>query len=69
MYKFIVKPAFRSILRKKEFTLINLMGLALGLTASLYIVTFLIQEYNYDKSYTNSVNVNRGIFLKLYNAN
>ncbi len=36
------------------FTVINLMGLSLGLYGFLYIVTFLNDEFNHDKMYPNA---------------
>ncbi|HSH19199.1 MAG TPA: FtsX-like permease family protein, partial [Draconibacterium sp.] len=66
---FILKLAIRSIIRKKGFTIINLTGLAIGLAATLYIATFLFQEYNYDKSYADSGNIYRGILEYRFGEN
>ena len=66
---FFIRLALRSIFRKKGFTAINLLGLSLGLAASLYIVTFLFQEYSYDKSYTNPENIYRGILEYQFGEN
>jgi len=69
MNQFTIKLAIRSLLRKKGFTAINLTGLAIGLAATLYITTFLIQEYSYDKSYTDSDNIYRGILEYRFGEN
>jgi putative ABC transport system permease protein len=43
------KTAFRALLKRKSFSLINIAGLTLGLTATLLIALFVWDEYQYDK--------------------
>lgn len=43
-----LKTAYRSILRSKIFSLINIVGLATGLTCALLILTFVVDETSYD---------------------
>ncbi len=43
-----LKIAYRSILRNKIFSLINIVGLATGLTCALLILTFVVDEKSYD---------------------
>jgi putative ABC transport system permease protein len=48
MYKNYFKIAFRSLLRHKAFSFINIMGLAVGMTASFLIFLYVRFETSYD---------------------
>ena len=41
--------AYRSILRNKAYSLINLLGLAIGITSSIMILLFVMDEVSYDR--------------------
>jgi putative ABC transport system permease protein len=45
-----LKPALRNLLKNKVHALINLFGLSLGLTVSIFIYLFVKDELSYDKS-------------------
>lgn len=49
MLKNYLKTAFRSLLKNKGFTAINILGLALGLTTCLLIVFYVFDELSYDR--------------------
>jgi putative ABC transport system permease protein len=49
-----LKTALRNIRKNKVFSLINIMGLALGLTCSLLILLWVNDEYGVDKFHKNS---------------
>ncbi|MDB5128771.1 ABC transporter permease [Mucilaginibacter sp.] len=49
MLKNFLKTAFRSLLKNKGFTFINVLGLALGLTTCLLIVFYVVDELSYDR--------------------
>ena len=49
MFKNYLKTAFRSLLKNKGFTAINILGLALGLTTCLLIVFYVVDELSYDR--------------------
>src|SRR5882757_2166082 len=49
MIKNYVKTAFRSLLKNKGFTAINVLGLALGLATCLLIVFYVFDELSYDR--------------------
>ncbi|WP_158826237.1 ABC transporter permease [Mucilaginibacter lacusdianchii] len=49
MLKNYFKIAFRGLLKNKSFTLINILGLALGVTAFLLIVFYVVDELSYDR--------------------
>lgn len=44
-----LKIAIRSLMRFKGYAIINLLGLALGLTAGILIILYVIDEVSYDK--------------------
>ena len=44
-----IKIAFRSLLKFKGFTTINLFGLALGLTAGILIMVYVLDELSFDQ--------------------
>jgi len=44
-----VKIAVRNLLKNKVYSLINILGLAIGLATSLLIVFYVVDEWSYDK--------------------
>ena len=59
-----IKFAFRSLFRDKVFSLINIIGLAIGLACSFFITVYVINELSYNHFYPNKdriyrVNTNR----------
>jgi len=48
MIKTYLKLAFRSLVKNKIFSLINVFGLAIGLTCCLLISMYIYHEFNYD---------------------
>jgi len=53
MIKNYLKTAFRSLLRNKGFTFINVFGLALGLATVMLIVLYVVDELSYDRYNVN----------------
>jgi len=41
--------AFRNIRKEKSFSLINVLGLAIGLAASILLILFIRSEFSYDQ--------------------
>src|SRR5476651_2495040 len=48
MIRNYIKTAFRSLMKNKGFTFINVFGLALGLATCLLIVFYVFDELSYD---------------------
>ncbi len=48
MLKRNLKTAIRKLLNKKEFTLLNILGLTVGITTSMFILLWVQDELNYD---------------------
>jgi len=49
MLKNIFKLAFRNLIRHFGYTLINILGLAIGLASSIFIFLYVFNELNYDR--------------------
>ena len=54
MFKSYIKIALRSLLKNKVYSLINILGLAIGLATSLLILLYIFNEWNYDKFHTKA---------------
>ena len=52
-----LKNAFRFILKNKLFSIINTLGLSLGLAAGTYILMFIINEFSFDRFNNNLENI------------
>jgi putative ABC transport system permease protein len=59
MIKNYIKTAFRSLMKNKGFTFINVFGLALGLATCMLIVFYVFDELSYDKFNTNADRIYR----------
>lgn len=66
MLKNYLTSVWRYISRNKTFTTINVLGLAIGITACLLIAQFVAHEYSYDKFLDNSDRIFR-VQLDRYN--
>ncbi len=53
MFQNYLITTFRNLFRHKQNSLINLAGLALGITVSLFIFLYIKAEISYEKSYTD----------------
>lgn len=54
MFRNYIKTAFRSLRKNIGFTIINVLGLALGLAICLLIVFYVVDELSYDRFNTNA---------------
>ncbi|MEP7252380.1 MAG: ABC transporter permease [Ginsengibacter sp.] len=59
MLKNYFKVAWRNLLKNKIFSLINLTGLAIGLSCFLLIALYVMDELSYDRFYPNAENIYR----------
>ncbi len=59
MLKNYFKIAFRNLLKNKLFSLINILGLAIGIAACLLILQYVRFELSYDDFHTNAPNIYR----------
>ncbi len=59
MIKNYLKVAWRNLLKNKTFSIINITGLAIGLSCFLLIALYVLDELSYDKFYPNSERIYR----------
>lgn len=59
MLKIILLSAFRSLLKYRQTTIINLIGLIAGLTTFLFAIHYILFEFSYDSFFQKSENVYR----------
>jgi len=59
MIKNYLKTAWRSLLKNRAFSIINIFGLSVGLTCSILILIFVYDELGYDKYPHNAGNIYR----------
>ncbi len=59
MFKLFYKTFARNLLRDKLHAILNIVGLALGFTAFLYIVTYIFHETSYDSFHEKSERIYR----------
>ena len=59
MIKNYIKIAFRNFLRHKSFSIINVSGLAVGMTCCVLILQFVRHELSYDQYHENAKRIYR----------
>ena len=59
MFKNYFKIAYRNIIKQKAYSIINIFGLALGLTACILVGLYIYQDFNYDNYHLNGENIYR----------
>ena len=62
MLKNYFKIAWRNLWRNRIFSLINLFGLALGITAFVFILQYISYEYSYNRMHKNLPQLYRVLF-------
>ncbi|MDO9576487.1 MAG: ABC transporter permease [Candidatus Cloacimonadales bacterium] len=53
MFKNFIKVAIRNLLNRKFYSIINILGLSIGLTCTILIALFVQNELSYDKHHKN----------------
>lgn len=59
MIRNFFKTAFRNLLRQKAYSLINLVGLSVGIASFVIILVYVQHEFSYDKFFENSDRIYR----------
>lgn len=60
MFKNYLKIAFRNLLKHKTYSLINILGLAVGISACLLIMIYVLDELQYDQYHEGVDRIYRG---------
>ncbi len=63
MLKNYIKIAFRNLKKNKGYSLINIFGLAIGITSCVIILLYISNELSYDKFYKNAGSIYR-VYVK-----
>src|SRR6478609_7205257 len=66
MLKNLFTIAIRNILKDKTYSAINVLGLTIGITCSLFLLLYILDELSYDRYHKNADNIYR-IVLTLRN--
>jgi len=59
MFKNYLKVAFRNVIKQKLYSIITVIGLAVGITCCLLIMLYVKQELSYDRFYPNADKIYR----------
>ncbi|HWK07816.1 MAG TPA: ABC transporter permease [Puia sp.] len=66
MFRNYLKVAIRNLFKRKVFTLINILGLATGMTVCLMIILFIRDELSYDNFQKNGDRIYRVVLERKY---
>jgi len=66
MLKNYLKISFRNIFRHKGYSFINIFGLTVGLTTSIFIFLWVVDELSYDRFHANADNIYRVMINNTY---
>lgn len=66
MFKNYFKVAFRNLLKRKGFSLINVLGLATGMAVCLLIILFIQNELSFDKQHEKAKDIYRIVLERYY---
>lgn len=59
MIRNYIKIAWRSILKNRFFSLLNVVGLAISLAAAILLFSYARQEWSYNRQFNNTSNIHR----------
>ncbi len=59
MLQNLVKIAFRNLLKDKAYSAINILGLTIGITCSLFLLMYIMDELSYDRYHKKAKNIYR----------
>ncbi|MDM8177375.1 MULTISPECIES: ABC transporter permease [Olivibacter] len=69
MFQNYIKIAWRNLFRNKGFSVINIIGLAIGLAAFWFIALYVADELSYDRYHTNADRLVRVVQRTRWNGN
>ena len=61
MFKNLLKISIRTILKDKTYSLLNITGLTIGITCSMFLLMYILHELSYDRYHRNAPNIYRVI--------
>jgi putative ABC transport system permease protein len=66
MFRNYLKTAFRSLLKQRVYTLINVLGLAISITACLLIAVYVSHELSYDRFFPDADRIYKLVLDRKY---
>jgi putative ABC transport system permease protein len=66
MIKNYLKVAFRSLIKQKAYSTINILGLSIGIASCLLIVLFVTDEFSYDKFHEKADRIHKFTLERIY---
>lgn len=69
MFKNYIKIAIRNLFKNKVYSLINIAGLAIGMTATILIALWINDELNYNNHFENKASIAQVLQTGTYNGN
>src|SRR5919107_792070 len=67
MFRNYFKIAWRSLFRNKGFSLTNILGLTIGMTCTILILLWVLDELTYNKFHTNYKNIYKVMATRDFN--
>lgn len=61
MFKNLLKISIRTILKDRTYSLLNITGLTIGITCSMFLLMYILHELSYDRYHKNAQNIYRVI--------
>ncbi|MEM1137844.1 MAG: ABC transporter permease [Bacteroidota bacterium] len=59
MLKNLIKIALRNIIKEKSYSIINVLGLAIGITSAIFLMLYVMDELSYDRFHENAERIYR----------
>ena len=59
MFRNLLKISFRTIAKDKTYSILNVTGLTIGITCSLFLLMYILHELSYDRYHENARNIYR----------
>lgn len=69
MFRNYIKSSYRSLLKNKAYTAINVSGLTVGIACCLLISLYVVDEMSYDKFFNDSERIYRVALERVYPTN
>src|SRR5690606_38696197 len=66
MFKNYLKVAFRNLAKHKVYTMINVLGLAVGIACCILIALFVRSEWSFNRFHTNTERIHRAWLEEFY---
>jgi len=54
MLKNLFKTAFRHMLKHSGYSILNILGLTLGISSALFLIIYVADEFSYDRYHENA---------------